>query len=119
MALVKVALASGDEVSVEVDQVDLPDDLALASPGLGRATGRLAASLEDGLDVLEPVLEGIAKRLKAARPQEFSVELGIKVGGEAGIYIAKGTTEVNFIITAKWSSPDSRTESQRADEDSP
>src|ERR1700677_1384991 len=102
MALLKVALASGAEVSVEVDQTDLPDDLALASPGLGRATGMLAASLEDGLDVLEPVLDGIAKRLKAARPEEFSVEFGIKVGGEAGIYIAKGTAEVNFIITAKW-----------------
>jgi hypothetical protein len=107
MALLKVALASGAEVSVEVDQTDLPDDLALASPGLGRATGMLAASLEDGLDVLEPVLDGIAKRLKAARPEEFSVEFGIKVGGEAGIYIAKGTAEVNFIITAKWVSPDS------------
>jgi NTP-dependent ternary system trypsin peptidase co-occuring protein len=119
VALVKIALASGDELSVEVDQVDLPDDLALASPDLGRATGRLAASLEDGLDVLQPVLEGIAERVKAARPQEFSVEFGIKVGGEAGIYIAKGTTEVNFVITAKWASPDSCTQSQRANEDAP
>ena len=116
MVLVKVPLASGDDITVEIDQIDLVGDLALASPEPGRAVTRLAASLEDGLDVLKPALESIARRLEAARPQEFSVEFGIKVGGEAGMFIAKGTAEVNFLVTMKWVSPDTEQRPRRAPE---
>lgn len=116
MALVKVPLSSGEDVTIEVDQVDLPDDLALASLNPGQLTARMAASLEDGLDVLKPALQAIVDRLAAARPQEFSVEFGIKVGGEVGVYIAKGTTEVNFLVTMKWVSQDSSQQPRKASE---
>jgi hypothetical protein len=119
MALVKVPLSSGEDVTIEVDQGDVPDDLALASPYPGQLTARMAASLEDGLDTLKPALEAIVDRLAAARPQEFSVEFGIRVGGEVGVYIAKGTTEVNFLVTMKWVSPDSGHQARKPSEGNP
>jgi|SRR5215469_10427360 len=119
MALIKIPLASGEDVTIEVDQAYLPDDLALASPQPGELTARMATSLEKGLDALKPALEAITNRLAAARPQEFSVEFGIKVGGETGVFIAKGTAEVNFLVTMKWTSPDSGHQPSKAAEDQP
>lgn len=107
MALMRVPLSSGGDVTLEVDQRDLPDDLALASPTPGQVIARMTSSLDDGLDALKPALEAIVDRLAAAKPREFSVEFGIKVGGEVGVYIAKGTTEVNFLVTMKWAALDS------------
>ena len=104
MPLLNVPMESGGVITVEVDQLDLPGDLALASPDPGRAIARLGTSFEHGLDMLNPVLDAIANRLKAARPDEFSVEFGVKIGGDAGIFIARGTAEVNFLVTMKWNS---------------
>jgi hypothetical protein len=30
------------------------------------------------------------------------VEFGLKIGGEAGVIIAKGTAEVNFTVRVSW-----------------
>lgn len=42
-------------------------------------------------------IEGLAKR-----PAEVEVQFGIKLGGEAGAFVAKASTEANFSITLKW-----------------
>ena len=62
------------------------------------ASRSLAASLEH----LEPVLRTVRDKLVASAPEHFSVEFGVKLGGETGIILAKGTAEVNLKITMTW-----------------
>ena len=38
----------------------------------------------------------------ASAPEHFTVEFGVKLGGETGIILAKGTAEVNLKITMTW-----------------
>jgi hypothetical protein len=52
------------------------------------------------------VLRTIKNRLAASAPEAFEVKFGVKLGGETGIILAKGTAEVNFEITMSWSRRD-------------
>ena len=101
--LLEVPLDTGASVLVEVGPSEVPrgDGLVLASniPGV---VGRAAVSLEDALDRLEPVVKALAARLTSAGPDEMSVEFGIKLGGETGVILAKGTAEVNFKVAMSW-----------------
>ena len=36
------------------------------------------------------------------QPDEMDVEFGLKVGGEAGVFVAKSSLEANFKIKLKW-----------------
>lgn len=89
-------------ILVEVDRGDMPSGLALASPQPGEAAAKASRSFGDALDHLEPVLRTVKERLVRAAPHEFAVEFGIKLGGETGIILAKGTTEVNLKVTMTW-----------------
>jgi Trypsin-co-occurring domain 1 len=47
-------------------------------------------------------LKTVKDKLVASAPEHFTVEFGVKLGGEAGIIWAKGTAEVNLKITMTW-----------------
>jgi hypothetical protein len=95
-------------VLVEVDRGDVPGGLTLASPDAGKAAATAAHSLSASLEHLEPVLRTVRDKLTAAAPEHFTVEFGVKLGGETGIILAKGTAEVNLKITMTWDrKPDS------------
>lgn len=82
---------------------DLSDDgLELAADGSGAAR-RAATSLEKALNDLKPAVRKLKETLDAVRPKEAEVEFGLTVGGETGLIIAKGSTEVNFRIRVSWS----------------
>jgi hypothetical protein len=49
-----------------------------------------------------PLLTAVREKLVAAGPDSFEVEFGVKLGGETGIILAKGTAEVNLKITMGW-----------------
>lgn len=100
--LLEVPLADGQgSLMVEVDRADVPGELILASPG--EAAAKAGRSLAESLERLEPVLRTVKDKLAASAPEAFEVKFGVKLGGETGIILAKGTTEVNFEITMKWS----------------
>ena len=40
--------------------------------------------------------------LRIPTEEELTVEFGVKLGGETGIILAKGTAEVNLKITMTW-----------------
>ena len=40
--------------------------------------------------------------LKEVAPAEAEVEFGLKIGGETGVIVAKGTAEVNFVVRMTW-----------------
>jgi hypothetical protein len=102
--LIEVPLAEPDGTTllVEVDRGDVPGGLVLASPQPGGAAAKAATTLSDSLTQLEPLLRAVKDRLAAASPDAFSVEFGVKLGGETGIILAKGTAEVNLKITMSW-----------------
>lgn len=89
-------------VLVEADSGEIPGGLVLASVEPGRAAATASRSLSASLEHLEPVLRTVKDKLVASAPEQFTVEFGVKLGGETGIILAKGTAEVNLKITMTW-----------------
>ena len=95
--------AVGEEVLVfEVDRSEVSDDLVLASPEPGQVVAKAQVTLEQALTKLKPSLQKMMHVLKELAPDETEVEFGLKIGGETGVIIAKGTAEVNFVIRMSW-----------------
>ena len=59
-------------------------------------------TLEEALTKLKPSLMKVVHTLKEMSPGETVVEFGLKMGGETGVIIAKGTAEVNFTVRMSW-----------------
>src|SRR5579859_1723097 len=103
--LVEVAVddvAGGPVMLVESDRQDFAGRLTLAAPEPGQAAARASRSLAASLEQLEPVLRTVRDKLVASAPEHLTVEFGVKLGGETGIILAKGTAEVNLKITMTW-----------------
>jgi hypothetical protein len=116
--LLEVPVGDGGRMIVEVDEADIPpggaeaaavldEGLGLASATtVGQAAARARQALESMMEGLRPVLTSVAAGLRAAGPDEVTVEFGLNVGGETGIIFAKGTTGVNFIVSMRWTRSD-------------
>ena len=94
--------ANAASVLVEADSDDIPGGLVLASPEPGKAAATAVKSLSASLEHLEPVLRTVKEKLAARAPEHSTVEFGVKLGGETGIILAKGTAQVNLKITITW-----------------
>ncbi|MGH3826803.1 MAG: CU044_2847 family protein [Pseudonocardiaceae bacterium] len=99
---VPVGDGADDVVVFEVDRGEIPGDLVLASAEPGKVAARARASLEDALEGVKPSLLKIVEMLREITPEQTTVEFGLKLGGETGMIIAKGTAEVNFKVTMSW-----------------
>lgn len=112
----------GGSVLVESDPDDIPSGLTLAAaPEPGQAAARATRTLSASLEQLEPVLRTVKDKLVAAAPEHFTVEFGVKLGGEYGMILAKGTAEVNLKVIMTWDRDTSEraTSSQETDSDDP
>lgn len=99
---------ASDEILVfEVDPQEVSNDLVLASLEPGHLVARAGVSLDQALGKLKPSLRKLSRTLKELAPDEAEVEFGLKIGGETGVIIAKGTAEVNFVIRMTWKAHDS------------
>ena len=97
--------ANSDEIlEVEADPRDVPEGLVLASSEPGKVVDRAKVSLDEALTKLKPSLQRIAHTLKELSPDEAEVEFGLKIGGETGVIVARGTAEVNFVVRIAWKS---------------
>lgn len=96
-----VEAGSEEMLVVEVDRSEISDDLVLASEP-GKVAARAQVTLEEALANLKPSLHRIVDLLKELSPDHTIVEFGLKLGGETGVIIAKGTAEVNFKVTVSW-----------------
>ncbi|MFD5753156.1 CU044_2847 family protein [Streptomyces sp. NPDC127033] len=63
---------------------------------------RANTSLREALDRVRPALSQVAETVRELNPDEMEIQFGLKVGGESGVIIAKGTTEVNFAVRVVW-----------------
>jgi hypothetical protein len=73
---------------------------------VSRGPGRgIRATLDEALDDLHNIVEVIdAKtRMLAVRPDEVALELGVTMTAEAGVVIARASTEANLNLTLRWS----------------
>lgn len=92
---------SDDLLVIEVDASEVSDDLVLAaSPG--QVVVRASVSLEEALNKMKPSLQKVLHSIKDMAPDQTTVEFGLKLGGETGVILAKGTAEVNFKVTMSW-----------------
>lgn len=97
-----VPLADGSDVLVAVDPVDVPDDLALAGADPQKVAARATETLEQLLEKITPTVHAVSEWVRARSPDECGVEFGLKLGGETGVIVAKGTAEVNFLVKLAW-----------------
>jgi hypothetical protein len=101
--LIRVPLENGGWIIAEVDKLDIPgDEVVLAAAGPGKAVAELPGKLEAGLRAIRPVVAELVEALKGSGPETISVEFGVKIGGEAGVILARGTAEVNFKVALEW-----------------
>ena len=100
--------SGGGVLLVEADRAEIPDGLVLASPEPGAAAAKASRSLSAALEQLQPMLATVKDKLAAAGPAEVEVKFGVKLGGETGLILAKGTAEVNLEITMTWNRTGSR-----------
>lgn len=101
--IMEVPLADGHSVVVEVDSREVPGGLVLAATVKPyEVAARATETLEQTLDKVKPALCSLSEWAKSAGPDECCVEFGLKLGGEMGVIVAKGTAEVNFVVKLTW-----------------
>lgn len=103
---VPVAQDSDDTLLFEVDRSDVADDLVLASSDGSLVADRARVTLEAAIEQLKPSLRKIGNMLNDVAPDEAEIEFGLKIGGETGIIIAKGSVDVNFTVRLCWKKPE-------------
>lgn len=104
--LVRVPLECGQYIVAEVDKLDIPGgDVVLAGAEPGKTLAEVQTKLGAGLRTIRPAITELIETLKDSGPDSIEVEFGVKIGGETGIILAKGTAEVNFKVSMAWKRP--------------
>lgn len=103
--LVEFAVPSGGTVLVEVDELEGvgPRPAGVGDGAIERAT----MGLDQAISKVRPLAELLLAELQALthRPDQVSVEFGIKLNVTAGIVIANTAVEGNCKITLNWKQP--------------
>jgi len=101
--LMEVPLDDGENrIVVEVDPRDVSQDLDLAAPKPGEIREKAQMSLESAFENIRPGMRALVDKIREISPDEVTVEFGLKLAGQAGLVVARGTTEVNFVVKATW-----------------
>jgi hypothetical protein len=66
---------------------------------------RTEENLDRLLQTVTPTIEAVGQWIQSMAPDECGVEFGLKLGGETGVIVAKGTAEVNFVVKLTWKKP--------------
>ncbi|MCA2216331.1 CU044_2847 family protein [Jidongwangia harbinensis] len=95
------------EIEIEVESRDVgADDVELTSSD-GRRTFRAAHSLSTSINRLLPAVGTIISKVREHEnsPDRVAVEIGVKLGGETGVILTKGTAEATLKVTMNWDRP--------------
>ncbi|MFF3938457.1 CU044_2847 family protein [Streptomyces phaeofaciens] len=99
--LVTMTVADGEgSVVFEAESYGSGSELELAADG--GVMERAETSLRDALDRVRPALAQVTRTVRALEPDETEIQFGLKIGGESGVIVAKGTAEVNFAVRVVW-----------------
>ena len=101
--LVAFSTNSGSQVVVEVDEAP-PAGVERAGRA-GEVAERAQETLEAALGTVKEAAEALVKTLDrlARKPDEATVEFGVKLGAKAGAFIVCADAEAHFTVTLKWS----------------
>lgn len=102
--LIGVPVDSGepDVLVFEVDADALSDSLVQASADPDKTADRLRQTLEESVEKIKPALHKVVKILNDLSPNETEIEFGLAIGGEAGVFFAKGSVNANFTVRMTW-----------------
>ena len=99
--LIQVPIESGGRLVVQASDEDA-GDLQLAALRPGEVVAKASESVERAIAALQPAIRAVRSQLEAMSPDETTVEFGVLLGGETGVIVAKGTSEVHFTVTLTW-----------------
>jgi hypothetical protein len=92
-----------DVILVEVDAADA------SRPAMRGVTPqaiieKAQLTFDEALDKLKPAASAIVSKLRslAERPDEISVQFGIKLHATTGAVVASAGAEANFVVTLMW-----------------
>jgi Trypsin-co-occurring domain 1 len=98
--LVEFPLEGGGAVVVEADE---PSSGSVRAARLGEIAERAEQTFEAALETIKPAANAIITKLceLTQRPDEVSVEFGVKLNVKAGVVIS-ADAEANYKVTLKW-----------------
>jgi hypothetical protein len=101
VSLAAVTLDDGSQVVMEVDD---PADGVVRAARPGEIVTVAGATLDAVLERFRPLARTIVGRLRELPepPSQIVVEFGVKANLEAGIVIARSSTEANFRVSLQW-----------------
>jgi hypothetical protein len=102
---VPVSEANDDFVVIEVDQAMLgEDEVRLASTQPVQAIVKASESLERSLDRIATAIGEALVRLRSLpeTADTTEIEFGLRIGGEVGLVVARGTADANFRVKLSW-----------------
>jgi ribosome-associated translation inhibitor RaiA len=105
--VLSVPVSDGSQFCLDVEaDMDDQEGVELAATGHGVRARITAFSLASALDNVMPAIDTVVRKVRERRiaPDEVTLELGLKVGGEHGVILTKGTAEANLKLTVKWRS---------------
>ncbi|GHF04680.1 CU044_2847 family protein [Streptomyces morookaense] len=99
--IISVPLENGGSVLVEID--DDPQAVVRVARGNGTVP-HAAHTLERGLDSVRDAAHAVVGRLAdlPSRPSRITLELGMKLSAEAGVFLAKTAGEASLTLTLEW-----------------
>ncbi|MFE5894858.1 CU044_2847 family protein [Streptomyces sp. NPDC056462] len=74
----------------------------------GGAVAGAAETLQQALGRVRPALGAVLDGTRALPrpPESVTVEFGITLSAEAGVVVARGSTEAHFAVSMQWTNPD-------------
>lgn len=103
--LVRIPTKEGDELVMEVEEIQQEVGMVKASTDFGDRIFDAAVDVEDALQRLERPLKAVVEKLREMakpRPQQVEVEFGFTFSAEVGFVVAKGSTGANFKVKLSW-----------------
>jgi hypothetical protein len=101
--LAEYTLSDGKSVFVEAE---VPEDYSEEQVGLfdRKSKAGKPQRLADALDRVVPALGEVFTKITSLniKPDDVELKIGIKFVGEAGVIIARASTEANLVVTLKW-----------------
>jgi len=110
MKVLKTDAGAGRTVLIQVaDEPEIINAKGTGGGAAGFSPQEMLARLDDVsqtiTDMSKALFDKVSSNFGKNRPQEFAIEFGVTLGGEAGVpLVTKGTVEAAFKVTATWKS---------------
>ena len=102
--MIEVPLESGDSMLLEVELDEAEQDGMVPAARRGEVAAKAKQTFEEALEQIKPGADAIVTKLRSmsSNPDEMEVTFGLKMGAEAGAFIAASGIEANFTVLLKW-----------------